>query len=175
MTPRRWRPAYIALGSNLDSPAEHLSQAVLDLHAAPGVRVYRVSSVVRSAPLDGSDQPDYLNAVTGVLTDLAALELLRICQSIERDHGRSHDRPAWSARPLDLDLIAVGGERRDAAPLQLPHPGAASRAFVLLPLAEVAPHAHLPGLGRAADLVTAPMRADLAVVGSLDVPPAAAI
>ena len=170
MTDRRWRPTYIALGSNLDDPMAHLQQAVFDLHAIPGLRVFRTSSIVRSAPLDGSDQPDYLNAVVGGLTNLAPLTLLHACKAIEKRHGRKDDAPLWSARPLDLDIIALGDTRCEQKTLSLPHPGAQTRAFVLLPLLDVAPFATIPGLGCVATLTAQIDRANVEMVGRLNTP-----
>ncbi len=148
MTRARWCPAYLALGSNLDQPAQHLDDAVYDIDTHASINVYRVSDVVRSAPLDGSQQPDYLNAVIGVMTTLNAHALLAACKQIEARHGRDASAPRWSARSLDIDIVALGQQRIDEPALQIPHPGMLTRAFVLLPLLDVAPTLSLPGAGR---------------------------
>ncbi len=147
MSRARWCPAYLALGSNLDHPAQHLRDAVRDLDVHASINVYRASRVVRSAPLDGSDQPDYFNAVVGVMTTLTPHSLLAVCQHIESRHGRDPDAPRWSARSLDIDIVAMGQVQVDEPALQIPHPGATQRAFVLRPLIDVAPSLALPGLG----------------------------
>jgi 2-amino-4-hydroxy-6-hydroxymethyldihydropteridine diphosphokinase len=101
------------------------------------------------------DQPHYLNAVAGLDTMLAPLELLRELQRIESEQGRTRDGRRWQARTLDLDLL-LHGERRVRGPsLTLPHPGVHCRAFVIHPLAEIAPLAVVPGLGRVRELADA--------------------
>jgi 2-amino-4-hydroxy-6-hydroxymethyldihydropteridine diphosphokinase len=170
MTRPRWRPAYVALGSNLDNPRQHLVAAVEDLHRMARTRVYRVSDVVQSKPLDGSDQPEYLNAVVGLLTALDPHQLLDQLQQIERRHGRQPDATRWSARPLDLDLLALGDICVDEDALALPHPRMADRAFVIYPLAQIAPGLTLPGLGRVSRLAAAVDFSGLVAAGSLAVP-----
>jgi 2-amino-4-hydroxy-6-hydroxymethyldihydropteridine diphosphokinase len=145
--------AYIGLGSNLADPAEQVRSARADCAAIPGVRELAFSSLYRSPPMGPKDQPDYVNAVMAVSTDLAALALLRHLQRIEQAHGRVRTGVRWTARTLDLDLLMHGDHRIETAELTVPHPGLSQRAFVLYPLFEIAPELVIPGLGRIADLI----------------------
>ena len=137
--------AFIALGANLGDTAAALNQAVMLIHRLPLTQVLRVSSCYLTAPLDTdagrealAPGADYLNAVTEVQTGLSALELLSHLQQIESDAGR--ERTYRNApRQLDLDLLLFGDERSESERLTLPHPRMLQRAFVLVPLAEIAP------------------------------------
>jgi len=130
--------AYLALGANLGDPAASLVQAIDAIAAIEGVRLLRHSSFYRSAPLACSG-PDFVNAVVEIETGLSAPELLRAMQHIEHLAGR--ERPSRNApRTLDLDLLTYGDASIDSASLVVPHPRLNERAFVLLPLAEIAPH-----------------------------------
>jgi 2-amino-4-hydroxy-6-hydroxymethyldihydropteridine diphosphokinase len=145
--------AYIGLGSNLADPVQQIQSARADCAAIPGVRELAFSSLYRSPPMGPQDQPDYVNAVMAVSTDLVALDLLRYLQGIEQKHGRVRTEQRWTARTLDLDLLLHGEHRIETAELTVPHPGLSQRAFVLYPLFEIAPELVVPGLGRIADLV----------------------
>jgi len=152
--------AVLALGSNLGAPENTLRRAVADLAELPGVEVLRVSPLARTAAVGGPVQPDFLNTVVIVRTTLAPRALLRACQQIEARHGRVRDEH-WGPRPLDLDIIVFGEVTGVSDDLELPHPQASQRAFVLQPWAQIAPHAVLPGLGGgpvAALAATAPDR-----------------
>ena len=134
--------AWIGLGANLGERAAALRKALAGIDALPGTRVLRVSSLYRSAPVDAGG-PDYLNAVAEITTLLAPLALLEALQALEHAAGR--DRPHRNApRTLDLDILLYGDLRLDTATLMLPHPRMHERAFVLLPLAELAPERVLP-------------------------------
>jgi len=143
--PRAPVTAYIALGANLGDAAAALAQAVKALGALPLTQVAKVSSLYRTAPLDtdsgleaAAPGNDYLNAVVQVQTGLAAPALLDALQRIEQAAGR--ERPYRNApRTLDLDLLRYGSARIDSARLTVPHPRMCQRAFVLVPLAELAP------------------------------------
>lgn len=129
--------AWIGLGANLGERAAALRQALQAIAALPGTRVLRVSSLYRSAPVDAGG-PDYLNAVAEVATGLDAHALLAALQAIE--HGAGRERPYRNApRTLDLDILLFGDERIATPQLTVPHPRLHERAFVLLPLAELAP------------------------------------
>jgi 2-amino-4-hydroxy-6-hydroxymethyldihydropteridine diphosphokinase len=145
-------PAFVALGSNLDDPHEHVLQAVEELKALPGTQVRRCSSLYRTAPVGEPDQPDFINAVVQIETALAPLELLDALLEIERRHGRVRSRRN-APRTLDLDLLLYDDQLLDLHGLQLPHPRMHERAFVLLPLAEIAPDASIPGRGPVAALL----------------------
>jgi len=130
--------AYIALGANLGDPAANLVRAMDAMAAVQGVTLIKRSSLYRSAPLAASG-PDYVNAVVEIETLLGAPALLAALQRIEQLAGR--ERPSRNApRTLDLDLLIYGAAHIDSATLVVPHPRMNERAFVLLPLAEIAPH-----------------------------------
>ncbi len=137
-------PAYVGLGSNLDDPGAQLSRALQALAGLPETLLVAVSGRYRNPPMGPRDQPDYLNAVAGLLTRLSPGALLDALQGIENDQGRRRDGQRWGPRTLDLDLLAYGNVRLESDALTLPHPGICSRPFVLVPLAEVAPGLRLP-------------------------------
>lgn len=128
---------WIGLGANLGERADTLRAALAAINALSGTRVQRVSSLYRSAPVDAAG-PDYLNAVAELSTTLAPQALLEALQAIELAAGR--ERPYRNApRTLDLDIVDWADETIDTATLSVPHPRLWERAFVLLPLAELAP------------------------------------
>ncbi|HUO44548.1 MAG TPA: 2-amino-4-hydroxy-6-hydroxymethyldihydropteridine diphosphokinase [Burkholderiales bacterium] len=146
--------AFIALGANLQDPLTQVTAALDELAALPQTRLTRRSSLYRSAPAgDGyRGQPDFINAAAQIETALAPRALLDALLAIERKHGRIREfRNA--PRTLDLDLLLYGGLRHHEPGLTLPHPRLHERAFVLLPLAEIAPGANVPGCGRVAELL----------------------
>jgi 2-amino-4-hydroxy-6-hydroxymethyldihydropteridine diphosphokinase len=129
--------AYVGVGANLGEAQQAVRQAVEALAALPGCRLAACSSLYGSAPVDSSG-PDYVNAVAAVATTLAPHALLQALQGIEQAAGR--ERPYRNApRTLDLDILLYGSERIADALLTVPHPRMNERAFVLLPLAEIAP------------------------------------
>ena len=145
--------AFIGMGSNLGDRKAELDAARSELAALPETVLLRASSYYESAPLD-ADGADYLNAVAWVRTSLRPLALLRALQSIEDAHGR--DRPYRHApRRLDLDLLLYANEMVITEALTLPHPRLHERAFVLAPLAELAPDADVPGRGKVESLLDA--------------------
>jgi 2-amino-4-hydroxy-6-hydroxymethyldihydropteridine diphosphokinase len=148
----RWRPAYVALGSNLDDPAAQVRDALTRLAALPATRLVARSRLWSSRPLGPAEQPDYVNAVAGLLTRADARSLLAGLKEIESAMGRSDPAVRWGPRRIDLDLLACGTEVVDDPGLQLPHPGLHQRDFVLYPLAEIAPQLWIPGRGRVSTL-----------------------
>ncbi|MFQ6004106.1 MAG: 2-amino-4-hydroxy-6-hydroxymethyldihydropteridine diphosphokinase [Woeseia sp.] len=148
----RWRPAYVGLGSNLDSPRDNVAAAVRALDDIEATRLIRVSPLYRSAPLDGSEQPDYINAVASLLTQLDVRGLLDQLRRIELEQGRVRDSDKWAPRIIDLDLLLYSNAIIDEEGLKVPHPGVGERNFVLLPLADIAPHLKIPRLGSVASL-----------------------
>ena len=134
MTPRR---ALLGLGSNLGDRLAHLQHAVDRLAATPGIAVVAVSRVYETEPI-GPDQPDYLNAVVALDTELTARALLEVAQRLEADAQRVR-RERWGPRTLDVDVLLVGDEQVDEPDLEIPHPRLHERAFVRIPLADVAP------------------------------------
>ena len=147
-TQPHWTPAYVGLGSNLDRPAVQIDTAFSMLAEIPETRLVLRSSLYRSAPLGGIEQPDFSNAAAGLLTRLDARALLAELQQIERRRGRQRDGSRWGPRVIDLDLLAFGRQVIDAPGIRVPHSGIAQRNFVLLPLREIAPDLDIPGLGR---------------------------
>jgi len=148
----RWRPAYIGLGSNLQGPAGQIESALDELREIPETRVISRSSLYRSSPLGGIEQPDFVNAVAAVLTTLGPRDLLRNLKAIERRRGRDRNGQRWGPRVIDLDLLVFSRAVLSEAGLSIPHPGIAERNFVLLPLREIAPDLVIPGLGRVASI-----------------------
>lgn len=132
------RRAYLGLGSNLGDRAAHLQAAVDGLAAGAG-RVVAVSPVYETEPVGGPEQPDYLNAVVVLDTELDARGLLGVAKALERAAGRPASGERWGPRPLDVDVLLVGDERVADPDLVVPHPRMRQRAFVLAPLADVAP------------------------------------
>jgi 2-amino-4-hydroxy-6-hydroxymethyldihydropteridine diphosphokinase len=140
--------AYIGIGANLGDARANVLDAVARLHRLPGTTVTAVSSLYRTAPIDSSGD-DYINAVAHIETTLDAEALLRALHDIEQQHGR--ERPYRNApRTLDLDVLLYGDEQIASATLTVPHPRLTQRAFVLVPLLELAPSIVIPGLGPAA-------------------------
>jgi 2-amino-4-hydroxy-6-hydroxymethyldihydropteridine diphosphokinase len=143
--------AFVALGSNLSEPAAQIRSALRALGGLPQTRLVRGSSLYRNPPAGGLDQPEYVNAVARLETGIAPRALLDRLLEIERGHGRVRDYPN-APRTLDLDLVLYGEEVVNEPGLIVPHPRMLGRAFVLVPLAEIAPDARIPGHGRVADL-----------------------
>jgi 2-amino-4-hydroxy-6-hydroxymethyldihydropteridine diphosphokinase len=114
--------------------------------------VVLTSPLYRSRPLGPIAQPDFVNAVAGLLTQLESVALLDGLRSIETALGRPARHQRWGPRVIDLDLLSYGRERRSEPALTLPHPGIVERNFVLYPLADIAPDLDLPGLGRVTEL-----------------------
>ncbi len=143
MKPPVWYPAYVAVGSNLDDPIAKVTAAFETLAGLPDTRLAARSGLYRSRPFGPVEQPDFINAVAGLLTRLDPHRLLASLLEIERVFGRRRDHQKWGPRELDLDLLLHGGLRIDDKDLSLPHPGMHERNFVLYPLAEIAPSLRL--------------------------------
>ncbi len=142
--------AYVAIGANLGDAAGTVTQAMLALDTLPSTQVVQRSALYRSAPVDAAG-PDFVNAVVALDTDLSPEALLDELQRIEREAGR--ERPYRNApRTLDLDLLRHGDASLNTPTLTLPHPRMGERAFVLLPLAQIAPALVSPAqIARVAD------------------------
>jgi 2-amino-4-hydroxy-6-hydroxymethyldihydropteridine diphosphokinase len=139
--------AYIGVGANLGDAVQAARDAIARIGELPDTSVTRQSSLYCTEPVDAGG-PDYINAVAEVSTQLSAPELLAQLQRLEQAAGR--ERPYRNApRTLDLDLLLYGSARIDSAQLQVPHPRMNARAFVLVPLAEIAPELVAPGQSRA--------------------------
>jgi 2-amino-4-hydroxy-6-hydroxymethyldihydropteridine diphosphokinase len=146
-------PAYVALGSNLAEPAEQVTRAFRALSTLPQTRLVLQSSRYRSRPLGPVEQPDFVNAVAALLTQLDAGTLLHELKALESQLGRTVPVVRWGPRLIDLDLLMHGNTCSSEATLTLPHPGLAERAFVLVPLAELCPALEVPGLGSVSRLL----------------------
>ena len=129
---------YIALGSNLRDPLDQCRRAINALAALPDSTLVKTSSFYRTPPYGPQNQPDYLNAVVVIDTRLAPLELLNHTQRIELEQGRERKDERWGPRTLDLDLLLYGDQQINSERLILPHYDMHNRAFMLVPLAEVA-------------------------------------
>ncbi len=147
--------SYIALGSNLDDPVRQVREAVNELRELPGTGFVTASSLYRSTPMGPANQPDYINAVVALDTELSAHALLDALQAIEQTHGRQRGPQRWGPRTLDLDMLLYGTEQIENARLTIPHPGIAERAFVLYPLQEIVDGDFtIPMHGRLQDLIS---------------------
>jgi 2-amino-4-hydroxy-6-hydroxymethyldihydropteridine diphosphokinase len=147
-----WQPAYIGVGSNLDDPRAQLLSAFAKLAQIPATRAVLTSPIYRSQPFGPVKQPDFANAVVGILTQLAPRDLLAHLQAIELAQGRPREHERWGPRVIDLDLLVYGQQRLAEPELTVPHPGIVERNFVLYPLADIAPDLQIPGLGRVTEL-----------------------
>ena len=165
MSAEAWIPAYVGLGSNLDDPRARIAEACASLAGLPGSWFVLRSSLYRTPPFGPVAQPDFVNAVAALLTQLPPHELLASLKQIETSMGRTAPIVRWGPRRIDLDLLAYGDVTLEEPGLTLPHPGIAERAFVLVPLAEFAPDLLVPRVGRASRLLG---RVDSSAVVRLD-------
>ena len=147
--------AFVALGGNLGDTRAYLHQALEALARLPQTRLVAHSRFYRTPPWGVVEQPAFLNAAAELDSALEPHALLEALLSIERDAGRVREGERWGPRTLDLDLLHIDGVRLDDARLTLPHPRIGERAFVLLPLAELAPELDVPGQGRVAAMLAA--------------------
>jgi 2-amino-4-hydroxy-6-hydroxymethyldihydropteridine diphosphokinase len=146
----RFHVAFVGLGSNLADPVEQVSNALAALGSLPQTRVVRRSSLYRSAPVGYLDQPDFINAVAQLETELAPRALLDALLALEHECGRTREfRNA--PRTLDLDVLLYDDLVHHEHGLTVPHPQMHLRAFVLQPLLEIAPDCVIPGVGAAAE------------------------
>lgn len=143
--------AYIALGSNLENPIEHLTLSLQEIAEIPQTYIKKRSSFYRTKPI-GPEQPDIINAVIEIETLLEPYVLLHALQAIELQHGRERVI-RFGARTLDLDVLLFSDIRMDDTELTIPHPRMQDRNFVLIPLKEIAPDLHLAPFGHIDDLI----------------------
>jgi 2-amino-4-hydroxy-6-hydroxymethyldihydropteridine diphosphokinase len=149
-----WVTVYIGLGSNLDRPIEQINQALHELAELPDTQCVKHSSLYQTQPVGPQNQADFINAVAMLSTGLAAESLLDECQKLEQGHQRKRTGERWGPRTLDLDLLLFDGQQIATSRLLIPHPQIANRAFVLVPLAEIAPQELvIPGLGVLGELL----------------------
>ena len=146
--------AFVAIGSNLQDPVRQVNQAFELLKQLPETRVIKSSALYRTAPVGYENQPDFINAVVEVSTQLAPLDLMRALLQAEAEQGR--ERPFPNApRVLDLDLLLYDDCVMNTPELTLPHPGMYERGFVLMPLTEIAPDLQIAGKGAVTTLLAA--------------------
>lgn len=142
--------AYIGLGSNIEPRKQYLIQAIEMLDAHEDLQVKQQSSIYETEPVDYIDQAHFLNMVVEIETSLTNMDLLLYCQRIEKELGRKRDEESIDKgpRPIDLDILLYNNENRDLGTLRIPHPRMHERAFVIVPLKEIAPDAILPTSGK---------------------------
>ena len=145
---------YIAIGSNLSDPVAQAKSAINALKQLPKSEFKRSSMLYTSTPMGPQNQPDYINAVVEIQTELTPIELLDCTQAIELEQGRVRKDDRWGPRTLDLDIILYGNEVINSERLTIPHYGMKEREFVLFPLVEIAPCVTLPCGTRLEDLVS---------------------
>lgn len=134
---------YISIGSNLNEPVNQVESALLALAQLPNTRILAVSSLYETIPVGPSNQPNFINAVTKLKTQIPALQLLHMLQAIEHRQGRTRT-VRWGPRTIDLDILLYGAQSEQSAQLTLPHPEMLARDFVLVPLREIEPTLVLP-------------------------------
>ncbi len=144
---------YLGLGSNLDDPENHLNSALEHIANIDQTTIASSSSFYKSPPLGPQDQPDFINCVVKLETDLTAHILLEALQEIENQHGRKREI-RWGPRTLDLDILLFGDMTINDDNLTIPHPQLAYRDFVLVPLNEIESDIIIPGLGSLCGLIT---------------------
>ncbi|NGN39595.1 2-amino-4-hydroxy-6-hydroxymethyldihydropteridine diphosphokinase [Mesorhizobium sp. CGMCC 1.15528] len=139
---------YLSLGGNLGEPAKAMAAALRMLDDDPQTEVVAVSSLYRTAPWGKHDQPDFLNATAEIATTLPPRELLELCLESERKLKRVREE-RWGPRLVDIDILVFGDRTIHEAGLEVPHPRMLERAFVLVPLSEIAPDFSVGGLSLA--------------------------
>jgi len=145
--------AYIGLGSNLSNPRAQVTRALEALDNLPDTQLKAASSLYVSKPMGPSDQPDYINAVAKLATQLSPPALLKALQAIEQAQQRKRKDERWGPRTLDLDIILYGDEQLNTKSLIIPHYGVAEREFVLIPLQELQADLIIPGKGSLTELI----------------------
>lgn len=145
---------FVGLGSNLDDPLSQLKRAIDSLKQFKNIELCNISSFYRSVPMGPQDQPDYINAVVELSTNLSAEELLDCLQDIENQQGRVRSE-RWGARTLDLDVLLYGNKEINTERLVVPHNGLSERNFVLCPLSDLVDKSfEIPKLGKMSELLS---------------------
>lgn len=145
---------FVGLGSNLDDPLSQLKRAIDSLKQFKNIELCNISSFYRSVPMGPQDQPDYINAVVELSTNLSAEELLDCLQDIENQQGRVRSE-RWGARTLDLDVLLYGNKEINTERLVVPHNGLSDRNFVLYPLSDLVDKSfEIPKLGKMSELLS---------------------
>ncbi len=141
---------FVGLGSNLEQPLQQLQRAIEELAAIPGTELLKVSSFYETAPVGIVDQPMFFNAVAMLKTRLSPQDFLQHLLSVEAEHARQRIEKN-GPRTLDLDVLIFGDLQNNETSLVVPHPRMHERAFVLVPLLEIAPEVKIPGIGAASE------------------------
>lgn len=149
-----WQEVYIGLGSNLSNPEQQVLKALDSLKTLPDTQLIARSELYFSRPQGPQDQPDFVNAVALLKTQLAPIALLDKLQALEQSQGKVKKRH-WGERVIDLDILLYGNQTLQTERLVIPHPFMAERDFVLLPLAELSPDLTLPNHSNIKDLISA--------------------
>ncbi|MEW9906467.1 MAG: 2-amino-4-hydroxy-6-hydroxymethyldihydropteridine diphosphokinase [Candidatus Symbiodolus clandestinus] len=158
--------SFIGLGSNLDDPLQQIRRAQSALSQVPQTHLLACSRLYCSPPFGPPyDQPDYLNAVVALETELSPLVLLKALQAIENQQGRGRTQ-RWGSRTLDLDLLLYGNQQLQTPELTLPHPGLMTRPFVIYPLADIDPSLTFPNGTLLSDLLKKTVASDLMIVNN---------
>ena len=158
--------AAVGVGANLGDVARSVRDAIDALGQLPGTRLVQASRLYRTPAWGVTAQPDFINAVALLDTGLSARALLEALLDIERVHGRVRvDGERWGPRTLDIDLLLYGDAVIDLPQLKVPHPHLHERAFALLPLADVAPEALIPGRGTVRDALAAMKACGIVPIG----------
>ena len=144
--------AYVGLGANLEDPVAQVTAGMAALAVLPRTRLVAQSSLYRTAPVGYAAQLDFINAVAAVKTALGARELLDALLATEQHHGRVRTFPN-APRTLDMDVLLYGDAQMHEDGLTIPHPRMHERAFVLVPLAEIAPRCVISGRGAVSELL----------------------
>lgn len=161
--------AYLSLGSNLGDRIANLKQAINLLAEYQGVELIKISSVYETKPVGYTDQPDFLNTAIEVQTTLSPHELLALCNAVEDKLGRTRTIK-WGPRKIDIDILLFGGVYIDDEKLKIPHPYMMERAFVLAPLAEIAPEILLPNGMTASESADKINKNGIELFGAIDGP-----
>jgi len=156
-----WTPAYVGIGSNLNEPQRQILRGLDAIAPVPNTLLIARSRIYSSSPLGPQDQPPYVNAAAGLLTQLDAVALLSHLKRLEQELGRAQPVVRWGPRVIDFDLLVFGGQRIDTESLKVPHPGLGVRNFAIYPLSDIAPALHVPGLGSVAQIQAKVERGDL--------------
>lgn len=137
--------AFISLGGNIGDPSIAIEDALTALSGQPGISVRTRSRFYRTPPWGKTDQAAFINACAGLTTTLSAQELLKTCLAVEKSMGRVREE-RWGPRIIDLDILTYGDAKVEEPDLAVPHPHLAERAFVLVPLRDIAPDFQLDGV-----------------------------
>lgn len=160
--------AFLSVGTNMGDREAYLKLAIASLRAVEGIELVETSSIYETAPVGVTDQADFLNIVVRLATTLAPLELLAVCQRIEQELGRERTI-RWGPRTADLDILLYNDDAIESETLSVPHPRMRERAFVLIPLTELAPECIDPVTGRQFRDEPAMQEGGVALWGSLEV------